>query len=63
MSLEPGQAATAERVVTRELTADALGDPGVTVLATRVELERWAENQRSEKVVTGGATVTPPSRG
>jgi predicted thioesterase len=34
MPLEPGQAATVERVVTRELTADALGNPGVTVLAT-----------------------------
>jgi fluoroacetyl-CoA thioesterase len=34
MPLEPGQAATVEDVVTRELTADALGNPGVTVLAT-----------------------------
>jgi fluoroacetyl-CoA thioesterase len=34
MSLEPGQAATVERVVTRELTADALGNPGVMVFAT-----------------------------
>ncbi len=28
-----------------------------------VELERWAENQKGEKVVTGRATVTLPSRG
>lgn len=28
-----------------------------------VELERWAENQKGEKVLTGRATVTPPSRG
>jgi acyl dehydratase len=28
-----------------------------------VELEVWAENQRAEKVVTGKATVTLPSRG
>jgi acyl dehydratase len=36
------------------------------VLATSgslVELEVWAENQRAEKVVTGKATVTLPSRG
>jgi hypothetical protein len=49
MSLEPGQAATVEPVVTRELTADALGDPGVTVLATLVELERWAEIRRARR--------------
>lgn len=28
----------------------------------RVELEVWAENQRGDKVVTGRATVTLPSR-
>ena len=28
-----------------------------------VELELWAENQKGEKVVTGRATVTLPSRG
>ena len=28
-----------------------------------VDLEIWAENQRGEKVVTGKATVTLPSRG
>jgi len=28
-----------------------------------VELEVWAENQRSEKIVTGRATVALPSRG
>ena len=35
------------------------------VLATRgglVDLELWAENQRGEKVVTGKATVSLPSR-
>jgi len=63
MSLEARPAATAERVVTHELTADALGNPGVTVLATPLELERWAENQTSEKMVTGRATVTLPPRG
>jgi hypothetical protein len=34
MSLEARPAATAARVVTRELTADALGNPGVTGRAT-----------------------------
>jgi hypothetical protein len=34
MPLAPGQAAEVERVVTRELTANVLGNPGVTVLAT-----------------------------
>jgi len=34
MPLEPGQAAIVEDVVTRGLTADALGNPGVTVFAT-----------------------------
>ena len=34
MPLEPGQAATVEDVVTREVTADALGNPGVSVFAT-----------------------------
>jgi len=34
MPLEPGQTATVERVVTRGLTADVLGNPGVTVLAS-----------------------------
>jgi len=29
----------------------------------QVDIELWAENQRSEKVVTGRATVTLPSRG
>ena len=28
-----------------------------------MELELWAENQKGEKVVTGRATVTLPSRG
>jgi hypothetical protein len=34
MPLAPGQAAEVERVVTRELAANVLGNPGVTVLAT-----------------------------
>jgi len=28
-----------------------------------VDVELWAENQKGEKVVTGRATVTVPSRG
>ena len=28
-----------------------------------IEIELWAENQKGEKVVTGRATVTVPSRG
>ena len=34
MTIEPGATAEVERVVTPEITADALGNPGVTVLAT-----------------------------
>ena len=34
MPLEAGQSAEVERVVTPDLTADALGNPGVKVLAT-----------------------------
>ena len=34
MPLTPGQTAEVQRVVTRDLTADVLGNPGVTVLAT-----------------------------
>ena len=34
MPLEPGQTAEVQQVVTRELTADVLGNPGVTVFAT-----------------------------
>jgi len=30
---------------------------------SQVDLELWAENQKGEKVVTGRATVTLPSRG
>ncbi|HEY7654456.1 MAG TPA: hypothetical protein VIG07_16695 [Methylomirabilota bacterium] len=79
MPLEPGQTATVERVVTPELTADGAGEQEVghfsgealsSVPYARVyfedvqpDIERWAENQRGEKVVTGRATVTPPSRG
>jgi acyl dehydratase len=33
------------------------GDP------SQVDLELWAENQKGEKVITGRATVTLPSRG
>jgi acyl dehydratase len=35
----------------------------LTTSGSLVELEVWAENQRGEKVVTGKATVTLPSRG
>jgi predicted thioesterase len=36
MPLAPGQTAEVQRVVTRDLIADVLGNPGVTVLATPV---------------------------
>jgi predicted thioesterase len=60
MPLEPGQAATVERVVTRELTADVLGNPGVTVLATPFVLtllENAAHAVMAPHVPPGGATV------
>jgi predicted thioesterase len=34
MTIEPGATAEVERTVTRDLTADVLGNPGVKVLAT-----------------------------
>ena len=34
MPLQPGQTAEVQQVVTRELTADVLGNRGVTVFAT-----------------------------
>ena len=37
--------------------------PAGTAGDHEVELERWAENQKGEKVVTGRATVTLRSRG
>jgi predicted thioesterase len=60
MPLEPGQTATVERVVTRELTADVLGNPGVTVLATPFVvtlLENAAHAVMVPHVPPGGATV------
>jgi predicted thioesterase len=60
MPLEPGQTATVERVVTRELTADVLGNPGVTVLATPCVvtlLENAAHAVMAPSVPPGGATV------
>src|SRR5258705_413870 len=60
MPLEPGQAATVERVVTRELTADALGNPGVTVFATPFVinlLEHAAHAVMVPHLAPGAATV------
>ena len=60
MPLEPGQAATVERVVTRELTADALGNPGVTVFATPFVinlLEHAAHAVMLPHLAPGAATV------
>jgi predicted thioesterase len=60
MPLEPGQAATVERVVTRELTADALGNLGVTVLATPSVidlLEHAAHAVMVPHLAPGAATV------
>jgi hypothetical protein len=45
MPLEPGRAAIVERVVTRELTADVLGHPGVAG-GTRVEMKHQAARGR-----------------
>ena len=58
--LEPGQTAEVKRVVTRELTADVLGNPGVTVLATPFVLtllENAAHAVMAPHVPPGGATV------
>ena len=60
MPLEPGQAATVERVVTRELTADVLGNPGVTVFATPFVinlLEHAAHAVMVPHLAPGAATV------
>ncbi len=60
MPLEPGQAATVERVVTRELTADALGNPGVMVFATPFVinlLEHAAHAVMVPHLAPGAATV------
>lgn len=60
MPLEPGQAATVERVVTRELTADALGNPGVTAFATPFVinlLEHAAHAVMLPHLAPGAATV------
>jgi fluoroacetyl-CoA thioesterase len=60
MPLQPGQAATVERVVTPELTADALGNPGVTVFATPFvinRLEHAAHAVMVPHLAPGAATV------
>ena len=60
MPLEPGQTATVERVVTRELTAEVLGNPGVTVLATPFVitlLENAAHAVMAPHLAPGAATV------
>ena len=60
MPLEPGQAATVERVVTREFTADALGNPGVDVFATPFVinlLEHAAHAVMVPHLAPGAATV------
>ena len=58
--LEPGQTAEVKRVVTRDLIADVLGNPGVTVLATPFVLtllENAAHAVMAPHVPPGGATV------
>jgi predicted thioesterase len=60
MPLEPGQTAEVRRVVTRELTADVLGNPGVTVFATPfvlTRLENAAHAIMAPHLPPGGATV------
>ncbi len=60
MPLQPGQTATVERVVTREVTADALGNPGVTVFATPFVinlLEHAAHAVMVPHLPPGAATV------
>jgi fluoroacetyl-CoA thioesterase len=60
MPLEPGQTATVERVVTREITADAYGNAGVTVLATPFVvnlLEHAAHAVMIPYLAPGAATV------
>src|SRR5262245_46900845 len=60
MPLEPGLTAEVERVVTDELTADVLGNPGVTVFATPFVLtllENAAHAVMAPHIPPGGATV------
>ncbi|HEX7786808.1 MAG TPA: thioesterase family protein [Methylomirabilota bacterium] len=60
MALEPGQTAEVRRVVTPELTADVLGNPGVTVFATPFVLtllENAAHAVMAPHLPPGGATV------
>jgi fluoroacetyl-CoA thioesterase len=60
MPLEAGQSAEVERVVTPDLTADALGNPGVKVLATPFVvtlLENAAHAVMKPHLPAGGGTV------
>jgi fluoroacetyl-CoA thioesterase len=60
MPLEPGLTAEVEHVVTDELTADVLGNPGVTVFATPFVLtllENAAHAVMAPHIPPGGATV------
>jgi len=62
MPLEPGQAATVERVVTRELTADVLGNPGVTLLATPLVLTLPNLAKFLERTIAKGAKARKGQR-
>jgi fluoroacetyl-CoA thioesterase len=60
MSLQPGDSAEVERVVTPALTADALGNPGVMVFATPFVLtlvENAANDLLRPHLPPGAATV------
>ncbi len=60
MPLEAGQSAEVERVVTPDLTADVLGNPGVKVLATPFVvtlLENAAHAVMKPHLPPGGGTV------
>ena len=60
MPLEAGQSAEVERIVTPDLTADALGNPGVKVLATPFVvtlLENAAHAVMKPHLPAGGGTV------
>jgi predicted thioesterase len=60
MPLAPGLTAEVQRVVTRDLTADVLGNPGVTVLATPFVLtllENAAHAVMVPHLPPGGASV------
>lgn len=60
MPLQPGQTAEVQQVVTRELTADVLGNRGVTVFATPFVLtllENAAHAVMVPHLPPGGATV------